>query len=143
MDRLHDWEDSVFGLKHECVRFLFIPSQMKFFLWLLNWLFKLYSKATLSQTVFLRIMLLSVLCVMRRKEGGTEGSETVANIYRNFLSLPSTKSFTRQCITLVKIHVTELKPNVRLLNIKVANLISNLHSSPVIESYSVLVNKRN
>ena len=50
--------------------------------------------------------------------GGTEGSETVANIYTNFLSLPSTKNFARQRITLVKIHVTELKPNGRLLNIK-------------------------
>ena len=91
LDRFHDWEDSVFGLKHECVRFIFIPSQMKFFLWLLNWLFKIYSKATLSHTVFLRIMLLSVLCVMRRKEGGRRGPELLLIYTQIFYTFPPLK----------------------------------------------------
>ena len=51
-----------------------------------------------------------------RGEGG--GSKTVVNRCENFLSLPFSKMFTRQRITLVKINGAELKLKGRTMNIK-------------------------
>ena len=94
--------------------FIYYSQPDKFFLWLRNWLFKIYNKATLNQTVF------KEFCLLRAKsnKGRGEGCKTVVDKYVNVLSLPFSKIFTRQRITLVKLNGAELKLKGRTMNIK-------------------------
>ena len=152
-------------VKCDCIRFiyiLFLPD--KFFLWLPNRLFKIYNKATSSETVY------NEFCFLLRWEG--RGSKTVVNIFANFLSLLFSKTFTRQRIALVKTNAAECKLKGRTMNIKQLILPSIfqekpkyliiivnvnvmvtltyvefvkkiLSSSPVIKLYSDLISKKN
>ena len=83
----------------ESIRFIYILFPARYVLSVAAKLSKIYNKPTLNQTVF------NKFCFLRTQsnEGGGEGrSKTVLNKYANFLYLPFSKNFTRQCITLVK-----------------------------------------
>ena len=62
-------------VRGECIRFLYIYyfQRDKFFLWLQNWLYKIYNKDTLNQTVF------NELCFLRTKSNEGVGERGVQN----------------------------------------------------------------
>ena len=62
--------------------------------------------------------------------GGEGRSKTVVNIYEHFLSLPFSKIFTRQRITLVKKDGAKLKVKGRPMNIKLLILPSFFQEKP-------------